>query len=97
MIPIIEWIRSYDNMGCFERQIPEMDALNLMVSDLANDVDQNTQAIWHGNDIDFPKVVVTDEEGNQVEVDKYPKTNEWIITETTQDGKTPFVKPIFAL
>ena len=94
MIPIIEWIRSYDNMGCFERQIPEMDALNLMVSDLANDVDQNTQAIWHGNDIDFPRVVVTDEEGNQVEVDKYPKTNEWIITETTQDGKTPFVKPL---
>lgn len=94
MIPIIEWIRSYDNMGCFERQIPEMDALNLMVSDLANDVDQNTQAIWHGNDIDFPKVIVTDEDGKQVEVDKYPKTNEWIITETTPDGKTPFVKPL---
>lgn len=94
MIPIIEWIRSYDNMGCFERQIPEMDALNLMVSDLANDVDQNTQAIWHGNDIDFPKEIVTKEDGTQEEVEKHPKTNDWIITQTTQDGKTPFVKPL---
>ena len=86
LIPIIEWIRSYDRMGCFERQIPEMDALNIAVSDFFNDVDQNTQAIWHGNDIDFPK----DNEGNE----KHPKTNDWMLTQTTQDGKTPFVKPL---
>ncbi len=51
MVPIVEWIRSYDRMGCFERQIPEMDALNIAVSDFYNDVDQNTQAIYHANDI----------------------------------------------
>ena len=94
MIPIIEWIRSYDNLGCFERQIPEMDALNLAICDLANDIDQNTQAIWHGNDIDFPKEIVTNEDGSQEEVEKHPKTNDWIITQTTPDGKTPFVKPL---
>lgn len=86
MIPIVEWIRSTDRMGCFERQIPEMENLNLLVSDFTNDVDQNTQAIWHGNDIEFPK----DEEGNSVQ----PKTNEWLLTYTPKDGKQPFVKAL---
>lgn len=86
MIPIVEWIRSTDRMGCFERQIPEMENLNLLVSDFTNDVDQNTQAIWHGNDIEFPK----DEEGNS----QAPKTNEWLLTYTPKDGKQPFVKAL---
>lgn len=94
IIPIVEWIRSYDMMGCFERQIPEMDNLNLLVSDFTNDVDQNTQAIWHGNDIDFPKEVVEMQDGTKSEVIKKPKSNDWILTQTTQDGKTPFVKPL---
>lgn len=85
-IPVIEWIRSHDRMGCFERQISEMDNLNLLISDFSNDVDQNTQAIWHGNDIDFP----VDEEGNVVR----PKTNDWILTHTTTDGKQPFINPL---
>lgn len=92
-IPVIEWIRSYDGMGCFERQISEMDNLNLLVSDFTNDVDQNTQAIWHGNDIDFPTEIVKTEDG-VVERRKEPGTNDWVITRTTQDGKTPFVKPL---
>lgn len=86
IIPIVEWIRSYDRMGCFERQIPEMDALNIAVSDFFNDVDQNTQAIFHANDIEFPK----DEQGEE----QHPKTNDWVVTNTTQDGKTPFINPI---
>lgn len=86
MNPIIEWIRSYDRMGCFERQIPEMDALNIAVSDFFNDVDQNCQAIFHANDIEFPK----DEQGDE----HHPKTNDWVVTNTTQDGKTPFINPI---
>lgn len=85
-VPITEWIRSYDRMGCFERQVPEMNHLNLMVSDLANSIDQNCQAIWHGNDFEFPK----DENGNE----KRAQSNEWIMTSTTQDGKTPFIKPL---
>lgn len=94
MIPIVEWNRSYDGLGCFERQIPAMDNLNLLISDFMNDVEQNTQAIWHGNDIDFPVKIVTDEDGNTTEVPQYPKTNDWIITQTTKDGKTPFVNPL---
>lgn len=93
-IPIIEWIRSYDGMGCFERQISEMDNLNLLVSDFTNDVDQNTQAIWHGNDIDFPKQTIVNEDGTKSETTKKPKSNDWVITQTTPDGKTPFVKPL---
>ncbi len=92
--PITEWIRSYDRMGCFERQISEMNNLNLLISDFTNDVDQNTQAVWHGNDIDFPTEVVTHEDGSKTEQQKKPKSNDWIITQTTQDGKTPFVKPL---
>lgn len=86
MIPIVEWLRSYDRMGCFERQLSELNALNLLISDFANDVDQNTQAIWHGNDIDFPK----DADGNV----QSPKTNGWLLTYTSPDGKTPQVNPL---
>ena len=94
VVPIIEWFRSYDRMGCFERQISEMDNLNLLISDFTNDVDQNTQAIWHGNDIDFPKEIVKGADGTVTEKRKDPGTNEWVITQTTQDGKTPFIKPL---
>lgn len=94
IIPINEWIRDFDRMGCFERQISEMNNLNLLISDFTDDVDQNTQAIWHGNDVEFPKEIIKDENGNTKEVEKHPKTNDWMITQTTQDGKTPFVKPL---
>jgi hypothetical protein len=86
IINIIEWVRDVDRMGCFERQIPEMDALNIIESDFANDVDQNTQAIWHANDIEPPK----DENGNNVTA----TSGQWVYTGTTADGKTPFIKPL---
>ena len=38
MIPIVEWIRSHDRMGCFERQLSEMDNLNLLISDCCSDI-----------------------------------------------------------
>ena len=93
-IPIVEYIRSYDRMGCFERQISEMDNLNLMISDFSNDVDQNTQAIWHANDVDFPETESTDSEGNKVKSERKPETNEWVCTYSTKDGKQPFIKPL---
>lgn len=93
-IPIIEWIRSDDRMGCFERQISDMDNLNLLISDFTNDVDQNTQAIWHGNDVVFPTETVVDKDGNQTEVTRKPGTNDWILTYTPENGKSPFVKPL---
>lgn len=93
-IPIVEWIRSYDGMGCFERQISEMDNLNLLISDFTNDIEQNTQAVWHANDTDFPVEVIENKDGTKTEKIKKPGSNEWVLTETTQDGKTPFIKPL---
>lgn len=94
--PITEWIRSYDRMGCFERQIPEMNNLNLLVSDFSNDVDQNTQAIWHCNDVDFPIEIIELEDGTEEERVRKPKTNDWLQTFTAKGdgGKTPFVTPL---
>ena len=86
MIPIVEWVRDYDRMGCFERQIPDMDTLNIEESDFANIIDQNTQSIWHANDVEFAK----DENGNN----KTPKSNDWVFTQTTRDGKTPSITPL---
>lgn len=85
-VPIVEWVRSHDRMGCFERFRDELDTLNLMISDFSNDVEQNTQAIWHGNDLDFAE----DENGNP----RTPSSKEWVLTETTQDGRQPFIKPL---
>lgn len=94
MIPIVEYIRSHDRMGCFERQIPEMDNLNLLVSDFSNDVDQNTQAIWHCNDVDFPTEIIKAADGTETEQVKKPQTNDWVQTYTSQDGKTPFINSL---
>lgn len=86
MLPMVEWFRDYDRMGVFERQIPDMDALNILASDMCNATEEAVQAIWHCNDVDFP----TDKDGNTVK----PKSNDWLQTFTSQDGKTPFVTPL---
>lgn len=80
MIPIIEWIRSHDRMGCFEREIPAINNLALLISDYTNDVDQNTQAIWWGNNIKFDN-------------DEKPSSNDWVLTRSTSEGK-PDIKPL---
>lgn len=97
-IPIIEWIRDFDRMGCFERQIDDMNCLNLIESDICNATDEAVQAIWHCNDVEFPTKVIktTDENGKEVEdeVVLKPHNNEWLQTYTTPEGKTPFVTPL---
>nr|DAO52690.1 MAG TPA: Portal [Caudoviricetes sp.] len=93
-IPIVEYIRSFDRTGLWERQIPEMNDLNLAISNFSNDVDQNTQAIWHGNDVVFPTKLVKNEDGTETEVVVKPETNEWLLTYTPENGKEPFVKPL---
>lgn len=65
VIPIIEYERSKDRMGVFEREIPEMGRLNLMLSDIGNDIDQECQQIWHANDVEFPHK--KDADGNPTE------------------------------
>lgn len=85
-VPIIEYFRSYDRMGCFERQIDDMDNLNILVSDFTNDVAQNTQAIWWGNDIDLKE-----DENGEVEI----RSGMWMLTKT--GGATtakPEIKPL---
>ena len=85
-------------MGCFERQISEMDNLNLLISDFTNDVEQNTQAVWHTNDVDFPveQETTVDKDGTQRITEKVrkPKSGEWMQTYTSADGKTPIVEPL---
>lgn len=93
-IPIVEWFRAYDRMGCFERQMSEMDNLNLLVSDVTNDVEQNTQCIWNTIDVDFPVDVIQNEDGTTTEQVHRPQNGEWLQTYSTQDGKTPSVKPL---
>lgn len=94
VIPIIEWIRAYDRMGCFERQIPEMDALNLLNSDFLNDVDQNTQAIWHCNDVEFAKEEIENEDGTVSEKVKRPENGQWLQTFTNGNGSKPSITPL---
>lgn len=93
-IPIIEWQRAWDRMGCYERQIGECENLNLLISDFTNDVEQNTMAIWHANDVDFPVEKVTNADGSVTTRTKHPESSEWVNTTTTQDGREPFIKPL---
>ena len=94
IIPIIEWQRAYDRMGCFERQIPELDALNLLNSDFLNDVDQNTQAIWHTIDVEFAKEEITNADGTVTTKTKRPENGQWLQTFSTQNGNSPKITPL---
>lgn len=94
IIPIVEWFRAYDRMGCFERQIPEMDALNLLNSDFLNDVDQNTQAIWHTIDVDFATEEIENEDGTTTTRVKRPENGQWLQTFSNPNGKQPVIKAL---
>lgn len=85
MIPIVEYERSVDRTGCFERKIPEIDALNILESDFANDVSQRTQEMWWGDNVDFKE----DEQGNPIT----PKSGQWILTYSA-DGKVAKIQPL---
>ena len=95
MLPFVEWVRNVNRTGCFERQIDELNALNILTSDFANDVDQNTQCVWHANDIDFPVETYEDENGEEQQRVVHPTSNDWIETQTTPEGRTPFVNPLY--
>lgn len=79
MIPIIEYTRAIDRTGCFERQLSEMDNLNIMVSDFTNDIDQNTQAIFLGVDIEFPE---DPETGKPIK----PANGDWLLVHSNEQG-----------
>ena len=77
-IPIVEFQRSYDRMGCFERVIALQNALNIVESDFINGISQETQNIWWGNDLNFPK----DDNGKII----VPSTGQWILSSTNGNG-----------
>lgn len=86
MIPIVEYERSVDRTGCFERQIDLMDNLNSLVSSMANDAVQRTQEIWWGNDVEFPK----DEKTGELQK---PRSGQWVLT-YSGEGKNPKIQPM---
>lgn len=85
--PIVEWIRSHDGTGCFEHQIKAMNDLNALRSNFMNSIEQNTNSLWHYNDVDFPIDKETGEE-------KTPKSGDMVRTFTSQDGKVAEIKPL---
>lgn len=85
-IPIVEFNRAIDRTGCFERHISYMDGLNSLVSDFANDVAQNVQQIWWGNNVDFP----IDEKTGEP---RQPKTGDWMLT-YSGEGKAVTVQAL---
>lgn len=94
MIPIIEWVRASDRMGCFERQIPEMLELNQLESDFSNLVGQTVNSIWWANNVEFPEETTTDRDGNEIKTVSHPENGDWIETNTTRDGKDPKIEPL---
>lgn len=83
-VPIVEFERSVDRMGCFERHISDMDGLNVLVSDFANDASQRTQELWWGDNVDFK-----DENGEEVR----PQSGDWVLT-YSEDGKIAKIQPL---
>lgn len=83
-VNIVEFERATDRTGVFERQLDELNALNILESDLCNDVAQTTQANWWGNDIELDK----DDDGKV----KGPQAGQWILTKTNGQGKQPNIK-----
>lgn len=79
-ISIVEFERSPDRTGCFERQVPEIDRLNILTSDLANDTAQRTQEIWWGDNIQFKD-------------DKKPESGEWVLT-ASREGSVAKIQPL---
>lgn len=86
-INIIEFERATDRTGVFERQIDELNALNILESDLVNDVAQTTQANWWGNDIELER----DETTGEI---KGVQGGQWILTKTNGNGQKPNIQAL---
>lgn len=80
MVPIIEYINDYDRMGCFERVIPLMDALNTIDSDRVNDIAQHVQNILWGDNV-------------ALDTEQYKKLrDDGMILTKSEQGKTATLK-----
>lgn len=54
IIPIVEYINDYDRMGCFEKVLSELDAINIINSDRVNDIAQHVQSLLWMNNCELP-------------------------------------------
>ena len=93
-IAITEWYWTVDRTAIIESEINALNNINALVSDIGNGVQQNIQAIWWANNVEFPKVEVEDEEGNKVMVDKKPRNGEWVATKSARDAGQPSIQPL---
>lgn len=93
-IAITEWYWTIDRTAIIETQINALNNINALVSDIGNGVQQNIQAIWWSNNVEFPQIEVEDENGNKTMVTKKPRSGEWVTTESTKDGSQPSIKPL---
>jgi SPP1 family phage portal protein len=82
VVPVVEYVNDYQRMGCFERAIPLMDALNDVESDRCNGLAQTVQAfLWFDNvDLDDDQFVELKDKG--------------AIGTTSKDGQTAHVEYI---
>ena len=94
IIPVTEWYWEPERVGVFENQINALDNLNLIASDISNGIEQNIQSLWWTNNVEFEKEIITDEEGNEIEITKKPSNGDWVHTKTTRDGVNPSIQPL---
>lgn len=81
-IPIVEYRQDYDKMGCFERAIELLNAINTCTSDRINGLAQNVQSfIWFDN-VDM----------NKEDYDELRENG--ALSTTSRNGTTASVKPI---
>lgn len=93
-IPIVEHIRDIDRTGVFEKLIPSINTLNLMLSDIMNGIDQGIQSFFWTNDVELQKQEIKDEKGNVTLVDKKPGAGDWLHTATLPNGTQPKIQPL---
>lgn len=79
-IPIIEYVNDYDRMGCFEKAIPQINALNIVQSDRVNDIVQCVQSMVWGHNVEID----TDENGQAKAYNGM-----WIMTKSNGNGQDP--------
>lgn len=93
-VPVVEWIRAVDRTGVFEKQIPAIDNLNLVLSDISNGIDQGIQAFFWTNDVELDEVEVENEDGTKTTVTVKPGPGDWLHTYTGQNGTQPKIQPL---
>ena len=93
-IPIVEWYWTVNRSAIIESQINALDNINDLVSEIGNGVQQNIQAVWWSNNVEFPMVEVETESGEKIQVPYKPKSGDWIKTKSTKDSANVSIQPL---